>query len=117
MVSKRICGLIQTAKTCRSLGKEAADAVYAVVTHQGGNIGEHDQPDAIRMARAADQRSLSAARSADQCDRALKLLKQALHVAPVGIEQIIAVCRPITFAMAAQVEGYTVETGVADNPR
>lgn len=48
---------------------------------------------------------------------AVKLLKQGLHIAAIGIEQIIAIRRPFAVAMAAQIECHAVVTGVTDNPR
>jgi hypothetical protein len=104
IASERFCSFVKGGKASLALGKEGADTIDAVIAHHRRDISEDDQSDAIGVARASDERGLSAPRSANKRNRMVELEKEPLDVATVCLEQVISIARPAAVAVTAQVE-------------
>jgi len=58
VAGERVSGLVKCLEAGGPFSKEGADPINAIIAHIGRNISQHDQADAFRMARTADQRGL-----------------------------------------------------------
>ena len=110
VLRQRIRSEIKRIESLFALREELANAVYPIVPHIRCDIGENNQTQAVRMARATHQRRLSAARRTDKGYRAGELLEELFNIASEGVQQVIAVFRPVAVTMPAQIKGDAVVT-------